>query len=72
MFTSLMPEELDFSKFVESISSSIRSIPVSIPVSIPERLVEIHIFFYLCSNFYLFLYIQARLREFFFSCCNSN
>lgn len=68
MFTSLMPEELDFSKFVESISSSIRSIPVSIP----ERLVEIHIFSYLYSNFYLFLYIQARLREFFFSCCNSN
>lgn len=68
MFTSLMPEELDFSKFVESISSSIRSIPVSIP----ERLVEIHIFSYLCSNFYLFLYIQARLREFFFSCYNSN
>lgn len=68
MFTSLMPEELDFSKFVESISSSIRSIPVSIP----KRLVEIHIFSYLYSNFYLFLYIQARLREFFFSCCNSN
>lgn len=55
MFTSLMPEELDFSKFVESISSSIRSIPVSIP----ERLVEIHIFSYLYSNFFLFIFIHT-------------